>query len=110
MIVNGYDYPDSCIIERESYDSNGGLLPRVEIYSGACEIQYGGGGDTSLQVGTYQSKPIVFLPISNVAFKINDIVTITSLNDRITTYTIGQFESIADFGDTVIWLKGGVDE
>ena len=111
MIVNNYDYPDTCIISRSvgDVDPITGNEIATEIYSGVCEIQYGSSGNTALQTDNYQSKPSIFIPISNIEFKINDIVTVTSLNNRISNYTIGQFESLAEFDDTCIWLKGGVE-
>lgn len=110
MKVNEYEYPDTCVISRSAGDTdeNGDEI-LTPIHSGVCEIQYGGNGNTSMYVSNYQSSPILFVPVSNVSFEINDKVVVTSLNNRKTEYTIGQFESLSDFNDTCIWLKGGVE-
>jgi len=109
MKVNGYDYPDTCTISRSSGTTdNLGNEIFAPIHSGFCEIQYGGSGNTSMHVSNYQSSPTLFIPVSNIDFEINDKVVVTSLNGRVSEYTIGQFESLGDFNDTCIWLKGGV--
>lgn len=110
MNINGYDYPDMCVISRASgtVDELGNEV-LDPLYNGACEIQYGGSGSTALQGEVYQSKPLIFIPVWNIEFQINDKVVVTSLNNRVSEYTIGQFESLADFKDTCIWLKGGVE-
>ena len=110
MTINDYEYPDMCVISRASGTTNElGDEALTELYNGACEIQYGGSGSTALQGEVYQSKPLIFIPVCSIEFQINDVVVVTSLNSRISEYTIGQFESLADFGDTCIWLKGGVE-
>lgn len=110
MIINDYDYPDMCVISRASGTTDGlGNEILDPLYNGACEIQYGGSGSTALQGESYQSKPLIFIPVCNIEFEINDVVVVTSLNSRVSEYTIGQFESLADFGDTCIWLKGGIE-
>lgn len=110
MKVNNYDYPDMCAISRSTgnTDNLGNELFTL-LYNDCCEIQYGGSGNTSLHVSNYQSSPMLFIPVSNIDFEINDKVVVTSLNGRISEYTIGQFESLDDFNDTCIWLKGGVE-
>jgi len=110
MIVNDYNYPDNCIISRSTGKADvEGKEISTTLYDGVCEIQYGGSGNTTFQVVDFQSKPSLFIPVSNVEFKINDIVVVTSLNNRISAFTIDQFECASDFNDTEIWLKGGVD-
>lgn len=110
MIANDYNYPDDCIISRSTgkADVKGNEISTA-LYSGVCEIQYGSSGNTTLQVVDFQSKPVLFIPDSSILFKVNDMVTVTSANGRKSTFTIDQFESAPDFGDTEIWLKGGVD-
>jgi len=110
MKVNNYDYPDMCVISRSSgtTDDLGNEIFTV-LYNDCCEIQYGGSGNTSMHVSNYQSSPTLFIPVSNIAFEINDSVVVTGLNGRVTKYTIGQFESLSDFNDTCIWLKSGVE-
>lgn len=110
MEVNGYEYPDICVISRASGETdNQGVEILTELYSGACEIQYGGSGNTGLQGDNYQSKPMLFIPVSNVEFQINDVIVVTSLNNRVSEYSIEQFECLNDFDDTCIWLKGGIE-
>jgi hypothetical protein len=116
MTVNGYDYPDMCIISRANgtTDVNGDEI-LTELYNGCCEIQYGGsGGGSSLHASNYQSDTTLFIPSNGVLFSINDKVVVISMNGRTSEYTIKQFESISDLApelnDTCIWLKGGTDE
>lgn len=110
MKVNGYEYPDLCVISRASGTTDSlGVETLTELYNGACEIQYGGSGDTGLRGNSYQSQPTLFIPVSNIGFKINDEIVVTSLNDRISKYSIEQFECSQEFDDTCIWLKGGVE-
>lgn len=110
MIINGYDYPDTCTISRASGEvTDKGVEVLSVLYKGYCEIQYGGSGSTALQGENFQSKPLIFIPVSNIEFSINDKVEVTSTNGRASEYTVGQFESLVDFDDTCIWLKGGVE-
>lgn len=110
MKINDYDYPDMCVISRSVGDTDvNGDEMLTELYAGVCEIQYGGSGNTSMQVSNYQSSPTLFIPTCSVDFEINDKVVVTSLNGRVSKYTIGQFESLSDFEDTCIWLKSGVE-
>ena len=115
MKVNGYEYPDMCIISRTSglTDVNGNEV-FVELYNGCGEIQYGGSGGNSLHASNYQSETIMFVPVDGILFKINDKVVVVSKNGRNSDFTIKQFESIeddnAELNDTCIWLKGGIDE
>lgn len=115
MIVNGYNYPDLCVISRFTGDTddNGDEI-LTELYNGNCEIQYGVSGGNSLHTDNYQSKTTLFIPVNDILFAVNDKVVVTSLNGRITEATIEQFESISDveleMNDTCIWLKGGTDE
>jgi len=109
-VVNGYEYPDVCVISRASGETDdSGVEILTPLYDGVCEIQYGGNGNTALLGENYQSQPTLFIPVSNVKFQINDIVVVTSLNDRVSEYSIEQFESLGDFDDTCIWLKSGVE-
>jgi len=115
MKTKGYDYPDNCVISRASGDTddNGDEI-LTSLYTGECEIQYGGSGGNSLRTSNYQSKTTLFIPKNDILFKINDKVVVTSMNARITEFTIEQFESIEDIkyptlNDTCIWLKGGVE-
>lgn len=104
------EYPDKCVILRASgVTDDAGVELLDQLYDGVCEIQYGGSGDTALRGENFQSAPMIFIPVCDIVFKINDVVNVTSLNDRMSSYTVGQFESLQDFGDTCIWLKGGVE-
>ena len=115
MEVNGYDYPDTCVISRFSGDTDdqGEAIMEV-LYTDYCEIQFGGSGGNTLHTDNYQSRTTLFIPVNNILFQVNDKVVVTSLNDRVTEFTIEQFESITDaepeLNDTCIWLKGGTDE
>lgn len=104
------EYPDTCVIKRPTGVVNSqGVEEFDELYNGICEIQYGGSGDTSLKGEFYQSEPLIFIPVYDIMFKINDVVTVSSINNRTVEYSIAQFESLIDFKDTCIWLKGGVE-
>ena len=114
-MTKGYEYPDSCVISRASgaTDDLGDEI-LTSLYTGECEIQYGGSGGNSLRTSNYQSKTTLFIPVNNILFMTNDKVVVTSMNARITEFTIEQFESIADskhptLNDTCIWLKGGAE-
>jgi len=111
MRVNDYEYPDICSIYRPTGDvsEQGEEVFETILSNTYCEIQYGGGGNTNLYAGSYKSSPALFMPICNIVFEINDKVVVTSLNGRVSNYTIGQFESLIDFNDTCIWLKDGTE-
>jgi hypothetical protein len=115
MKSKGYDYPDACIISRTSGVTDiGGNEVFAELYNGCGEIQYGGSGGNSLHASNYQSETILFIPVNDILFKVNDKVLVVSKNGRSSKFTIEQFESIEDdnteLNDTCIWLKGGTDE
>lgn len=116
MVVNGYNYPDTCSISRSDGKTDAlGKENHTIVYDGVCEIQYGGSGDTSYRGGNLQASPIIIIPVNNVLFKSNDkVLVISGINGRTQSFTIEQWEPIADdnipeLNDTEIWLKGGVD-
>ena len=110
MIVDNYDYPDTCIISRTTGETNdNGDETFSQIFAGVCEIQYGGSTNRQGGGGVAQSSPMLFIPVSSLQLELNDKVEVSSINNRKSRYTIGQFECSLEFDDTCIWLKGGVD-
>ena len=110
------EYPDRCKIERATgnVDTNGTEMFTV-LYDGDCLWEVEGDGQTSYNKYEYTSTPKIFIPVNDILFKTNDRVTVYSLNSRVSTYTVKQYESIADelipeLNDTCLWLKGGTDE
>ena len=110
------EYPDRCKIERATgnVDTNGAELFTV-LYDGDCLWEVEGDGQTSYNKYEYTSAPKIFIPVNDILFKTNDRVTVYSLNSRVSTYTVKQYESISDdtipeLNDTCLWLKGGTDE
>ena len=106
-------FKDSCVVKRATgtVDVNGTEIFST-IYSGVCVLQIGGSGDTSLDGISYKSGSIVALPYTDTTFAINDVVTVTTLEGRIFTGTIENYQSISWEGieGTTIWLKKGNDE
>jgi hypothetical protein len=107
------DYPDSCVIGRSTgkVDSNG-VETFTELYNGVCLLEIS--GQTRYDGFQFEHEPILFIPVNNVIFEINDKVTVTTWNGRVTTYTVKDWEAIydADFpelNDTCIWLKDGTN-
>ena len=104
---------DSCVIKRATGTVDGdGLEIFSTIYSGVCVLQIGSTGETSLDGISYKSGSIVALPYTDIIFAVNDVVTVTTLEGRIFTGTIGNYQSISWEGieGTTIWLKKGSDE
>lgn len=116
MEIGGFDYPHTCVIKRfsGSTDDEGNII-YDELYSGACDLQYGSSGDTSLKTSNFQSEPTLFVPDNSILFAINDTVEVTVMNGRTQNFTIEQFRSIGDssikeMNDTCIWLKDGSEQ
>lgn len=104
---------DSCVIKRATGSVDGqGLEVFSTVYSGVCVLQIGATGETSLDGISYKSGSIVALPYTDIAFATNDVVTVTTLEGRVFTGTIENYQSISWEGieGTTIWLKKGNDE
>lgn len=105
-------YPHYCIISRSKgkVDAKGNELTGT-LYSGKCGLQYGMSGNTYLQGYSYQSAPNVIVPITDVQFKISDIVIVTDGSGRDIEFTVEQAEVVkdAEVGGTTLWLKQGED-
>lgn len=107
------DYYDSVVIERFTgeIDSNGEEV-RDLIYSGEALLQL---TSSSRHDGyQFEHEPLLFIPVNDILFKINDTVAVTTLNGRVIEYTLLNYESIKDndypeLNDTCIWLKDGKD-
>jgi hypothetical protein len=114
MKIKDYDYPDSCIISRPSGATDLlGIEIMTKIYSGPCEIQYPTSGTNNLHSSNYQSETLLFIPVVDVLFEINDQVVVSSMNSRESKFSVRQFETISGksvpLNDTCIWLKEGRD-
>ena len=110
------EYQDTCKIERATgtIDANG-IEQFTLLYNGECLWEVEGDGQTTYDKYEFVSTPKIFSPVNDILFQVNDKVTVYAMNGRESTYTIRQYESIADdfipeLNDTCIWLKGGTDE
>ena len=109
------DYYDSVVIERfaGSIDSNGEEV-RDLIYSGEGLLQLASMTSNKHDGYQFEHEPLLFIPVNDILFKINDTVAVTTLNERVLEYTLLNYESIKDddypeLNDTCIWLKDGKD-
>lgn len=111
MIVDFFK--DSCVVERATgtVDVNGTEIFST-VYSGMCVLQIGGSGDTSLDGISYKSSSIVALPYVTTTFAVNDVVTVTTLEGRVLSGTLENYQAVKWEGieGTTIWLKKGSDE
>lgn len=106
------EYVDTCLISRsEGEVDEYGDEKLTEVYSGEALLQVS--GTARFDGFQFEHEPIVFIPVNNKLFKINDKVDITTWNGRETTYTIREWEAIKDddipeLNNTCIWLKDGI--
>lgn len=105
------DYPDKCVIGRSEgeVDENGDEI-MTERYNGECLLQIS--GQTRYDGFQFEHEPVLFIPINDIMFDVNDEVVVTTWNGRKMTYTIKDWEAIQDsdfeeLNDTCIWLKDG---
>ena len=69
-------------------------------------------GQTRYDGFQFEHEPVLFIPVNNIMFDVNDEVIVTTWNGRKMTYTIKDWEAIQDndfeeLNDTCIWLKDG---
>jgi len=107
------DYPDTCVIGRSdgTVDENGVEII-TEIYNGECLLETT--GQSRYDGFQFENEPLLFIPVNNAMFKINDKVVVTTWNGRTINYTIKSWEAIkdddfAELNDTCIWLKDGTE-
>lgn len=108
------EYPDSCVIERFTgeFDEAGEEI-KTMLYSGECLLEIT--GQSRYDGFEFEHEPVLFLPINDVKFQINDPVVITTWNGRVLSYTVKNWEAIKDddfseLNDTCIWLKDGTEK
>ena len=107
------EYSDSCVISRSAgeVDSNG-IEVLTPVHSGKCLLEIS--GQTRYDGFQFEHEPVLFIPVNNVLFEINDRVVVTTWNGREIRYTVKDWEAIDDndfpeLNDTCIWLKDGTD-
>lgn len=107
------DYYDTCKISRSdgTVDANGDEI-LTPVYEGDCLLELS--GNTRYDGFQFEHEPLIFIPVNNVMFRINDKVKVTTFNGRTLSYTIKNWEAIMDgefeeLNDTCIWLKDGKD-
>lgn len=105
------EYYDICTIKRSAGETDEeGNEVFTDLYSGECLLQLDG---QSRYNGFYfEHEPLLFIPVNDVMFKINDMVEVTTFAGREISYTIKNWEPIKDnefeeLNDTCIWLKDG---
>lgn len=107
------EYPDSCVISRSAgeVDENGFEVSTI-LYSGECLLQI---TRYSRYDGyEFEHDPVLFIPINNTVFQINDKVDLTTWGGRKVEYTVKNWEAIYDedfpeLNDTCLWLKDGTE-
>lgn len=111
IINSGNDaffYPHVCAVYRSEgqTDSQGNEI-FTGLYYGDCAYEVNTNGSTRLQGLTFQADSFLLLPITDVLFKINDMVTVETENGRTISGTIEQFETVTENGisGTTLWLK-----
>lgn len=107
------EYPDNCTVSRSmgEVDEYGDEILTL-VYTGEALLQVT--GTTRFDGFQFEHEPMMFIPINDTLFKINDKVDITTWIGRTTSYTIREFEVIkddefAELNDTCIWLKDGIE-
>lgn len=107
------DYYDTCKISRSdgTVDANGDEV-LTTVYEGDCLLELS--GNTRYDGFQFEHEPLIFIPVNNVMFRINDKVEVTTFNGRTLSYTVKNWEAIMDgefeeLNDTCIWLKDGTD-
>ncbi len=106
------DYPDTCVIGRSTGEVDKQCVEiSDEVYNGECLLEIT--GQSRYDGFEFEHEPILFIPVNNVMFQINDSVEVTTWNGRILSYTIKNWEAIKDdmpeLNDTCIWLKDGTE-
>jgi hypothetical protein len=105
-------YPHTCVITRYSgVDASTGVVNDTSVYSGACGLNIGNSGDTTLKGNQLMSAYKVIIPTNTVVLAKEDKIVVTSENGRITKSTIEDFDpcSWAGLEGITIWLSKGVD-
>ena len=114
MEINSFFYPHTCVVGRMSGSVNPSTGEEIsdEIYSGICGLNFTTDGTSSLRSIDYKMFPTVIIPDNDVLFKVNDLITVSSDNGRISHGTIENFEPCKWVGmeGTTIWVKDFVDE
>ena len=107
------EYYDDVVIERYTgrVDDDGNEI-RVPIYEGKGLLQISTMSSNRYDGFEFEHEPLVFIPVNDRLFRVNDTVIVTTLNGRTLEYTINNYESIKDdvyeeLNDTCIWLKDG---
>lgn len=107
------EYYDKVVIERfsGSLDENGEEVSDL-IYNGEGLLQISTMSSSRHDGYQFEHEPLVFIPVNNILFRVNDTVTVTTINNRVLSYTLLNYESIKDddyeeLNDTCIWLKDG---
>ena len=112
-MTDNFFFPYKCMVFRDTdeYDENGDIV-QVLIYSGCCDVQWGG-SKTALMGGIdYQSKPTIIIDSQSTRFRISDIIKVQMEYKRNITCSIENFETIKDLdiGGTICWVKNMTDD
>ncbi len=108
------EYQDRCeIIRMDGTVDAFGEEIGSPIYNGKADLQLPLGHSGNPYTGfEFEHEPILFIPVNNIFFKINDYVKVTTFYGRILEYTILNWEPIKDddfeeLNNTCLWLKDG---
>ncbi len=106
---DAFFYPHVCAVCRSEgqTDPVTGQEVFTGLYYGDCAYEVNINGSTRLQGLTFQADSFLLLPVTDVLFKINDMVIVETENGRTISGTVEQFETVTESGieGTTLWLK-----
>lgn len=106
---DAFFYPHVCAVYRSEgqTDPVTGQEVVTGLYYGDCAYEVNANGSTRLQGLTFQADSFLLLPVTDVLFKINDMVIVETENGRTISGTVEQFETVTELGieGTTLWLK-----
>lgn len=106
-------FQDTCVIERPTGQTDEWDNPVMDtIYEGACLFQEGG---NSYIPPAIVKSAAVYLPSNDVLINVNDIITITTLSERVVKSSAAtvrdiRFSSVDNHEYTFIGLKHSKDK
>ena len=106
------EFIDHCRVYRPADGDHNNLQDKDLIYDGLCDYQVTVGGNMYRQGGQYYGEPVIFLPVIDVVFAVNDVVTIELHSGRKAWGMVEQWDvdNVDELQGTELWLKQMRDE
>jgi hypothetical protein len=105
---DAFFYPHVCAVYRSDGSTNDqGDEVFTGVYYGDCAYDLNSNGGMRLLGISMQADAIVILPVTDVAFKLNDKIEIEVENGRFISGIVEQIEVVTELGieGTTLWIK-----